>query len=107
MLCLSQKGVQAYIEASDLKIDVTGQIYQGTINFQVTFTDDLTQAIEEDGWNLLGNPYPSIIDWNSSNWVKQNINDAIYIYKGSTSSYQTYINGVDINGGMQYIPLSQ
>jgi hypothetical protein len=39
--------------------------------------------------------------------VKQNINDAIYIYKGSTSSYQTYINGVDINGGMQYIPLFQ
>jgi hypothetical protein len=101
------KGVQAYIGASDLKIDVTGQIYEGTIDFGVTYTDDLTQAIEEDGWNLLGNPYPSTIDWNSTDWVKHNINDAIYIYQGSISSYQTYVNGVGTNGGMQYIPSSQ
>lgn len=100
-------GVQAYIGAADLLVDPTGEIYSGTLNFPVTFTDDVTQPVEEDGWNLLGNPYPSTIDWNSSDWVKVNLNDAIYIYKGSTNSYQTYINGVGTNGGTEFIPSSQ
>ena len=101
------QGVQTYLGANDFEIDVTGQIYQGAIDFGVTYTDDVTQAIEEDGWNLLGKPYPSTIDWNSTDWVKQNINDDIYIYQGSISSYHTSIKGVGTNGGMQYIPSSQ
>ena len=100
-------GVQAYIGAADLMIDVKGNIYSGIQNFPVTFTDDLTQNVSEDGWNLIGNPYPSSIDWDSPEWVKVNLDDAVYIYKGSTNAYQTYINGVGTNGGSSIIPSSQ
>ena len=100
-------GVQAYLGATDVIVDVTGEIYSGGINFPVTFTDDLTQLIDQDGWNLLGNPYPSTIDWNSGAWTKLNINDAIYIYAGSQAAFQSYVNGVGANGGTQYIPSSQ
>ncbi|MBN1340187.1 MAG: T9SS type A sorting domain-containing protein [Bacteroidales bacterium] len=34
-----------------------------------------------DGWNLLGNPYPSAIEWNSS-WTKSNIDATVYVYDG-------------------------
>lgn len=34
-----------------------------------------------DGWNLVGNPYPSAIEWNSS-WTKSNISATIYVYDG-------------------------
>lgn len=100
-------GVQAYLGAADIMVDATGEIYSGTISFPVSFTDDPTQSIDEDGWNLIGNPYPSTIDWNSTAWVKDNLNDAIYIYEGSNNAYRTYVNGVGTNGGSQYIPSSQ
>lgn len=56
------------------------------------------------GYNLLGNPYPSPIDWDAANgWVKTNIDDAIYFFNaGDTSQYNgvysTYINGMSSDG---------
>lgn len=35
-----------------------------------------------DGWNLLGNPYPSALEWNSS-WTKSSIDATVYVYDGS------------------------
>ncbi|MFZ4706568.1 MAG: beta strand repeat-containing protein, partial [Bacteroidales bacterium] len=33
------------------------------------------------GWNLVGNPYPSSIDWNAaSGWTKTNVNGSIYLH---------------------------
>ncbi|MBL4710683.1 MAG: T9SS type A sorting domain-containing protein [Flavobacteriales bacterium] len=101
------EGVQIYVGAADLKVDVTGEIYSGVVNFPVTFTDDPAELVAEDGWNLLGNPYPSTIDWSNPNWTRTNIEDAIYIYQGSSNNYQSYVNGVGTNGGTPYIPSSQ
>ncbi len=43
------------------------------------------------GWNLVGNPYPSAIDWNaSSGWSRTNINSTIYQYNPSTGGYLSY-----------------
>lgn len=56
------------------------------------------------GFNLVGNPYPSPIDWNaSSGWTRTNIDDAVYFFdNGRTSpyagTYSSYINGVSSNG---------
>ncbi len=56
------------------------------------------------GFNLVGNPYPSPIDWNaSSGWNRSNIDNAIYYFNTSDSSqyvgtYSSYINGVSSDG---------
>lgn len=38
---------------------------------------------EGHGWNLVGNPYSSAIEWTNS-WTKSNIDATIYVYTGST-----------------------
>jgi hypothetical protein len=56
------------------------------------------------GFNLVGNPYPSPIDWDSSTgWDKINIDDALYFFDSGTTSqytgaYSTYINGISSDG---------
>jgi hypothetical protein len=42
-------------------IDVTGPVNKGDITMPVTFTN--SGNLSNDGWNLVGNPYPSPFDW--------------------------------------------
>jgi len=59
------------------------------------------------GWNLLGNPYPSVIDWDAaSGWTKTNIDATIYIHNGTNWSTYTY-GGSSTNGGSRYISMGQ
>jgi hypothetical protein len=39
-----------------------------------------------DGWNLIGNPYPSAIEWNN-NWNTNNLDASIYVYDGTLGQY--------------------
>jgi hypothetical protein len=39
-----------------------------------------------DGWNLVGNPYPSAVEWNT-NWTTNDITSTIYVYDGSSGQY--------------------
>jgi hypothetical protein len=82
--------------------DITGVVNNGALsttlyNHNFTYTR---------GYNLVGNPYPSPIDWNaSSGWTKTNIDNAIYFFKaGTTNQYQgtssSYVAGVSSDGGI-------
>lgn len=62
---------------------------------------DLTDG--GDGYNLVGNPFPSVIDWDHANWTKTDIADAVYTWNASTGSYASYVDGAAVNGGSQYI----
>ena len=42
-----------------------------------------------DGWNLIGNPFPSAVEWNT-NWSANNIDASIYVYDGGTGQYLTW-----------------
>ncbi len=86
-------------------VDLKGPANQGDIAFPVTYTS--TGTASEDGWNLVGNPYPSTIDWESPNWTKTNIANAIYIMDPDNQQYATYVNGASTNGGSRYIPSQQ
>jgi len=58
------------------------------------------------GFNFVGNPFTSALDWDAaSGWTKTNLDDAIYVYNGT--SYASYIAGVGTNGGTQYIAMGQ
>ncbi len=56
------------------------------------------------GFNLIGNPYPSPIDWDAgSGWVRTNIDDAVYYFNAGntdqyTGTYSTYVHGVSSDG---------
>jgi len=64
---------------------ITNAVNAGTVTIPTTFTSSGTPA--NDGWNLVGNPYPSAIDWNASGWTKTNIGSTIWIYNPSTNTY--------------------
>jgi hypothetical protein len=82
----------------------TGLLNTGAISIPLTRTE--TAPGGQHGWNLVGNPYPSTMDWNaSSGWTKSNIDNAIYFR--TNGNYGSYINGVGTNGGTQYIPPMQ
>lgn len=68
---------------------------------------------DDDGWNLVPNPYPSAIDWDAATgWTKTNLDGSIYILNAGLYSntyqysvYNTFSGG--LNGGTPYIPLGQ
>ncbi|KAF0197149.1 MAG: hypothetical protein FD166_2108 [Bacteroidetes bacterium] len=81
--------------------DLTGTVNNNTIGPVALFNHDKTYTL---GFNLVGNPYPSPIDWNSATgWTKSNIDNALYYFKAGTTdeyggTYCTYINGVSSDG---------
>jgi len=46
-----------------------------------------SQPLNNRGWNIVGNPYPSAINWNS-NWTRTNIDATAYIY--NNGNYVTW-----------------
>lgn len=91
---------------------VRNPINSGIIDFVATAGVSYTvgNGPTNDGWNLVGNPYPSTIDWDAaSGWTRTGINDAIYMKDNGSlaGTYATYINGTEANGGSRYIPMGQ
>ena len=80
--------------------------YKGILNTGIQAVSlSRSAAGLNSGWNLVGNPYPSSIDWDASGWTKTNMNNAIYIEKNG--QFATYINGVGALGGTKYIAPGQ
>lgn len=95
--------------AGSARWDVRAPINSGTISFNsfVSFTSSGTLA--NDGWNLVGNPYPSTINWDAAGWTKTGITDAIYMRDNGEVSpiYASYVGGVGANGGSEFIATGQ
>ncbi len=80
--------------------DATGVVNNGSLS--VTLYNHNNAYTK--GFNLIGNPYPSPIDWYaSSGWTKTNIDNSLYFFKASDSDqyggvYSTFISGVSSDG---------
>jgi len=77
--------------------------------YNVTYTSD-----EGQGWNIIGNPYPSAIDLKASGWTWTNVDQTVYCYvsdpeKGGYLSWATFnrTTDVSVNSGTRYIPAMQ
>ncbi|MBE9466928.1 MAG: fibronectin type III domain-containing protein [Bacteroidetes bacterium] len=84
--------------------------FNGTLNTgsKSISTNNSTPTDDSYGWNLVGNPYPSTIDWKAIGWTKSNVDNTVYVYLGN-SQYSAY-NGTTsamINGGSRYLSSMQ
>ncbi len=76
-------------------IDVEGVINQGQIDIPVTFTN--SGDIDADGWNLIGNPYPSSINWdNPSGWDRDDIYSLVVVRDNGGGGIYRYWNGAPV-----------
>ena len=95
---------------SDNYTGPTTVFYTGNFNTGVQQSAVLTNTagLESAGYNLVGNPYTSSIDWDSEpGWTKTNLDNAIYIYNPNIGNYGSYINGSALNGVTNHIPRGQ
>jgi hypothetical protein len=82
-------------------VDITGQVNNNTMLPVTIFNRNHPFTL---GFNLIGNPYPSPIDWDASTgWVRANIDDALYYFNAGTTdqytgTYSTYINKISSDG---------
>lgn len=68
-------------DAGAVTFDATGAINQGIIDFRPSGSFER--------WNLLGNPYPSTVNWDAAGWTKAGIQgNTIYVWDGL--QYQTW-----------------
>ena len=95
-------------------INTIGIINSGDINMPITFTANVSVAV--DGWNLLGNPYPSAYNWNAyynncTTGCYSNIDPTVWAYDASANNYLSYnatsggtlLNGVIPNGASFWV----
>ena len=106
------EGYAAHFGSSALPLtaDITGVVNNGPLSVTL-YNHNNPYTL---GYNLVGNPYPSPIDWDAiPGWTKINIDDALYYFKASTTdeyggTYSTYINGISSDGqASEIIPSMQ
>jgi hypothetical protein len=90
-------GFALYSE-SDMTAQFAGSLNTGYIEVPVT---DLG-----DGWNLVGNPYPSSVDWYTYGWSRNTLYNATYRHV-SSNTWASFVNGVGTNGGTNMIAPGQ
>ncbi len=71
-------GYAAWNYDNDVTVNYTG----GTVN-QGPYNPTISYTPAGDAFNLIGNPYPSAIDWDDGSWTKTNLDGTIYIWNGS------------------------
>jgi len=84
------------------KVSTKGSIdFNITFNFPVQYTN--SGDISKDGWNLMSNPYPGVIDLDNSGLSRTNIDNAVYVFNTCNQLYASYVGGVGTNGGTNFI----
>ncbi|MDD3876994.1 MAG: T9SS type A sorting domain-containing protein [Bacteroidales bacterium] len=92
-------------EGEDLKVEFWGSLNTGHIENNALIRTGFNSG--NYGWNLVGNPYPSTIDWDAPVGIdKDNLMDATYIRKAD-GTIASYINQAGTNQGSRYIPPMQ
>ena len=90
-------------ESTDHVYNFEGSLRSGTLG---SVNNMVRSATGDYGFNYVGNPFPSAIDWISlEGWTKTNINSTIYIY--GNGGWSTYNNGASTGSGSQYIAMNQ
>ena len=92
------EGDTDYNDSLPKTLTVTGQEHtpeasESHLDLNVTYT-----AEADTGFNLVGNPYGATINWDDESWVKENMDDVIYIWDEANNQYKTW-NGISGSHG--------
>jgi PKD repeat protein len=73
--------------------------FKGTFNNAAQNSGVLNRGTAADaGWHLLGNPYPSPLDWSTVTAAQRpGVSAALYVYQSTgqyTGTYRTFVNGM-------------
>jgi PKD repeat protein len=99
------RGYYVYIGPLAVTMDVKGNPRKFNQTFSLTYTP--SAGATQDGWNMLSNPYPSAISWDSSGWTRTGTDNVLYIWNPVNNQYATYVGGIGTNEGTSHIPSSQ
>ena len=72
-----------------------GTVNQGSYSLEVSLTPSSPALDTEDGWNMVGNPYPSSISWNDNadlpgGWDMTNIDPEVWVWNVATQGWLFY-----------------
>ena len=82
---------------------VSGSNPTSPVSMSVTYNASLG-----NGWNLVGNPYPSPIDWSASTgWTKTNVGGTIWVWNPITNSYGSFDGTTATNSVTRYLASGQ
>lgn len=85
----------------------------GTFTLPVTYcpagcADDSIDGTSDNGFNLVGNPYCSTIDWDAPGWTMANMEPTVSIWQDANHNFAQYVRGIGgINGGGAQIAAGQ
>lgn len=94
------RGYTGYF-SGEIVVDITGVPNTGDITIPLTNNGD--------GWNLIGNPFTSPIDWDGVE-VPSGVSGAVYVWDHIPAiwgRYATYLDGIGTNGGSNVVPMMQ
>lgn len=99
MLPMSAYAINLGPDSGPLTIDITGEVNNGEMT-SALYNNDHPYTT---GFNLVGNPYPSPVDWNLIDQLNSNIDNAVYYFSNSATdqyggTYITYIHGISSDG---------
>jgi hypothetical protein len=87
--------------ATPLTVSLTGVVSNHAITSPALYNHNMTYTT---GFQLMGNPYPSPVNWDAAGgWTRTNIDNAIYYFSNGTTdqytgTYSSYVNGISSDG---------
>ncbi len=94
-----KQGYKMWIAGSAQTFEFSASNYNNKVQ---SITLDCSGSVDDGyGWNLVGNPYPSHLDWKKAS-IGQLENDGYYAWNGS--QFVAFQGDLGINGASQYIP---
>lgn len=78
-----------FVAQNAVTIDATGTLHQGDLTVNLTYTPTADTA--RDGFNLVGNPYASAINW--ATVTKNNVSNFCWIINPATHAYEAFTAG--------------
>ena len=89
-----------------IKLIQKGDIYSGKITIPLNYSKSIF-GMSNDGFNLIGNPYPAPIDWNSTDINKTNMDGSVYCLNPINGRMSTYNGRIGVNGGSNILDVCQ
>ncbi|MDP2234818.1 MAG: hypothetical protein Q8J88_00165 [Bacteroidales bacterium] len=105
---IPSRGYLYSVQASNPTKEFAGNLNSGSLNYGLTSTSDTSNL---KGFNLVGNPYPSSIDWQAfSGWSRNNLVTTgggydMWIWNPAANNYGVFnsFTGIGTNSVTRYI----